>query len=150
MCIRDSLNPSRCRILAVGKVRRSWIQDGIELYRKRLPGLEIIEIRDSTPDKEAESIRASLRPNEHLIALMEEGDAVGSIPFARRLDQLGNQRLAFVIGGADGLTNELKGRAHWQLSLSPMTFPHELARLMLIEQLFRAQAILQGSPYHRA
>ena len=144
------MNPSRCRILAVGKVRRSWIQDGIELYRKRLPGLEIIEIRDSTPDKEAESIRASLRPNEHLIALMEEGDAVGSIPFARRLDQLGNQRLAFVIGGADGLTNELKGRAHWQLSLSPMTFPHELARLMLIEQLFRAQAILQGSPYHLA
>ena len=144
------MNPSRCRILAVGKVRRSWIQDGIELYRKRLRGLEIIEIRDSTPDKEAESIRASLRPNEHLIALMEEGDAVGSIPFARRLDQLGNQRLAFVIGGADGLTNELKGRAHWQLSLSPMTFPHELARLMLIEQLFRAQAILQGSPYHRA
>ena len=144
------MNPSRCRILAVGKVRRSWIQDGIELYCKRLPGLEIIEIRDSTPDKEAESIRASLRPNEHLIALMEEGDAVGSIPFARRLDQLGNQRLAFVIGGADGLTNELKGRAHWQLSLSPMTFPHELARLMLIEQLFRAQAILQGSPYHRA
>ena len=144
------MNPSRCRILAVGKVRRSWIQDGIELYRKRLPGLEIIEIRDSTPDKEAESIRASLRPDEHLIALMEEGDAVGSIPFARRLDQLGNQRLAFVIGGADGLTNELKGRAHWQLSLSPMTFPHELARLMLIEQLFRAQAILQGSPYHRA
>ena len=144
------MNPSRCRILAVGKVRRSWIQDGIELYRKRLPGLEIIEIRDSTPDKEAESIRASLRPKEHLIALMEEGDAVGSIPFARRLDQLGNQRLAFVIGGADGLTNELKGRAHWQLSLSPMTFPHELARLMLIEQLFRAQAILQGSPYHRA
>ena len=55
-----------------------------------------------------------------------------------------------MIGGADGLTNELKGRAHWQLSLSPMTFPHELARLMLIEQLFRAQAILQGSPYHRA
>ena len=144
------MNPSRCRILAVGKVRRSWIQDGIELYRKRLPGLEIIEIRDSTPDKEAESIRASLRADEHLIALMEEGNAVGSIPFARRLDQLGNQRLAFVIGGADGLTNELKGRAHWQLSLSPMTFPHELARLMLIEQLFRAQAILQGSPYHRA
>ena len=144
------MNPSRCRILAVGKVRRSWIQDGIELYRKRLPGLEIIEIRDCTPDKEAESIRASLRPNEHLIALMEEGDAVGSIPFARRLDQLGNQRLAFVIGGADGLTNELKGHAHWKLSLSPMTFPHELARLMLIEQLFRAQAILQGSPYHRA
>ena len=144
------MNPSRCRILAVGKVRRGWIQDGIALYRKRLPGLEIIEIRDSTPDKEAESIRANLRSDEHLIALMEEGVAVGSIPFAQHLETLGNQRLAFVIGGADGLSPALKQGAQWQLSLSPMTFPHGLARLMLIEQLFRAQALLQGSPYHRA
>ena len=134
----------------MGKVRRGWIQEGIDLYRKRLPGLEIIEIRDSTPAKEAEAIRASLRPDDHLIALMEEGKPLASEPFARRLDQLGNQRLAFVIGGADGLTDALKASARWQLSLSPMTFPHELARLMLIEQLFRAQAILQGSPYHRA
>ena len=134
----------------MGKVRRGWIQEGIDLYRKRLPGLEIVEIRDSTPAKEAEAIRASLRPDDHLIALMEEGTPLASEPFARRLDQLGNQRLAFVIGGADGLTDALKASAHWQLSLSPMTFPHELARLMLIEQLFRAQAILQGSPYHRA
>ena len=144
------MNPSRCRILAVGKVRRSWIQEGIELYRKRLPGLEIIEIRDSTPQKEAETIRANLRSDERLIALMEEGDDLGFIPLARRLEQLGNQRLAFVIGGADGLSTELRGSAHWRLRLSPITFPHELARLMLIEQLFRAQAILQGSPYHRA
>jgi len=60
------------------------------------------------------------------------------------------ERIAFVIGGADGLTDALKAEAHWRLSLSPMTFPHELARLMLVEQLFRAQAILQGRPYHRA
>ena len=134
----------------MGKVRRGWIQEGIDLYRKRLPGLEIVEIRDSTPAKEAEAIRASLRPDDHLIALMEEGTPLASEPFARRLEQLGKQRLAFVIGGADGLTDALKTSARWQLSLSPMTFPHELARLMLIEQLFRAQAILQGSPYHRA
>ena len=134
----------------MGKVRRGWIQEGIDLYRKRLPGLEIVEIRDSTPAKEADVIRASLRPDDHLIALMEEGTPLASEPFARRLEQLGNQRLAFVIGGADGLTDALKTSARWQLSLSPMTFPHELARLMLIEQLFRAQAILQGSPYHRA
>ncbi|MDA0257597.1 MAG: 23S rRNA (pseudouridine(1915)-N(3))-methyltransferase RlmH [Cyanobacteria bacterium] len=144
------MNAGRCRILAVGKVRRGWIQEGIDLYRKRLPGLEIVEIRDSTPAKEAEAIRASLRPDDHLIALMEEGTPLASEPFARRLEQLGKQRLAFVIGGADGLTDALKTSARWQLSLSPMTFPHELARLMLIEQLFRAQAILQGSPYHRA
>ena len=144
------MNANRCRVLAVGKVRRGWIQEGIDLYRKRLPGLEIVELRDSTPQKEADAIQASLRSDERLIALMEEGDSLASIPFARRLERYGNERLAFVIGGADGLTSELKSRASWRLSLSPMTFPHELARLMLIEQLFRAQAILQGSPYHRA
>ena len=144
------MNVNRCRVLAVGKVRRGWIQEGIDLYRKRLPGLEIIELRDSTLQKEADAIQAALRSDERLIALMEEGDTLASIPFARRLERYGNERLAFVIGGADGLTAELKARASWRLSLSPMTFPHELARLMLIEQLFRAQAILQGSPYHRA
>ena len=134
----------------MGKVRRGWIQDGIDLYLKRLPGLTISELRDSNPDKEADAIRAALRPDETLIALMEQGDTLASVLFAQRLEQFGNQRLAFVIGGADGLTAELKAQAKWRLSLSPMTFPHELARLMLVEQLFRAQAIVQGSPYHRA
>jgi 23S rRNA (pseudouridine1915-N3)-methyltransferase len=91
-----------------------------------------------------------LRPDETLIALMEQGECLGSIPFARRLEQFENERLVFVIGGADGLTAELKLQAQWQLSLSPLTFPHELARLMLVEQLFRAQSIVQGRPYHRA
>jgi 23S rRNA (pseudouridine1915-N3)-methyltransferase len=81
---------------------------------------------------------------------MEQGECLGSIPFAHRLAQFENERLVFVIGGADGLTAALKSEAHWKLSLSPLTFPHELARLMLVEQLFRAQAIVQGRPYHRA
>ena len=144
------MNVNRCRVLAVGKVRRGWIQEGIDLYRKRLPGLEVIELRDSTPQKEADAIQAALRSDERLIALMEEGDTLASIPFARRLERYGNERLAFVIGGAGGITAELKASAAWQLSLSPMTFPHELARLLLLEQLFRAQAIRAGSPYHRA
>ena len=134
----------------MGKVRRGWIQDGIDLYRKRLPGLSIVEVRDGTPEKEAEAIRAAWRPDERLVVLMEQGETLASIPFARRLEQISSDRIAFVIGGADGLTDALKEEADWRLSLSPMTFPHELARLMLIEQLFRAQAILQGRPYHRA
>ena len=134
----------------MGKVRRGWIQDGIDLYRKRLPGLSIVELRDGTPEKEAEAIRAAWRPDERLVVLMEQGETLASIPFARRLEQISSDRIAFVIGGADGLTDALKEEADWRLSLSPMTFPHELARLMLIEQLFRAQAILQGRPYHRA
>ena len=144
------MNPSRLRIVAVGKVRRGWIQDGIDLYRKRLPGLSIVELRDSTPEKESEAIRAARRPDERLVVLMEQGETLASVPFARKLEQISSERIAFVIGGADGLTDDLKSEAHWRLSLSPMTFPHELARLMLVEQLFRAQAILQGSPYHRA
>lgn len=144
------MNPSRLRILAVGKVRRGWIQDGIDLYCKRLPGLSIVQLRDGTPEKEAEAIRAAWRPDERLVVLMEQGETLASIPFARKLEQISSERIAFVIGGADGLTDDLKAEAHWRLSLSPMTFPHELARLMLVEQLFRAQAILQGRPYHRA
>ena len=144
------MNPSRCRIIAIGKVRKTWVQEGIELYRKRLPGLTIVELRDGNPKKEAESIRQTLRSDEWPVMLMEQGETLTSINFSERLLSLGSQRLAFVIGGADGFTAELKNLAHWKLSLSPMTFPHELARLLLIEQLFRAQAIQQGSPYHRA
>ena len=144
------MNPSRCRIIAIGKVRKTWVQEGIELYRKRLPGLTIVELRDGNPEKEAELIRQTLRCDEWPVMLMEQGETLTSISFSERLGSLGSQRLAFVIGGADGLTAELKALAHWKLSLSPMTFPHELARLLLIEQLFRAQAIQQGSPYHRA
>ena len=144
------MNPSRCRIIAIGKVRKAWVQEGIELYLKRLPGLTIVELRDGKPEKEAESIRQTLRSDEWPVMLMEQGETLTSICFSERLHNLGSQRLAFVIGGADGFTAELKNLAHWKLSLSPMTFPHELARLLLIEQLFRAQAIQQGSPYHRA
>ncbi len=144
------MNPSRCRIIAIGKVRKTWVQEGIELYRKRLPGLTIVELRDSNPEKEADSIRQTLRSDERPVMLMEQGETLTSISFSEQLRSLGSQRLAFVIGGADGLTADLKALAHWKLSLSPMTFPHELARLLLIEQLFRAQAIQQGSPYHRA
>ncbi|WP_413325961.1 23S rRNA (pseudouridine(1915)-N(3))-methyltransferase RlmH [Synechococcus sp. MIT S9503] len=144
------MNISRCRIIAVGKVRKRWVQEGVELYLKRLPGLGITELRDSTRDKEAEAIRQALRPDELPVMLMEQGVALSSIDFAERLQDLGSERLAFVIGGADGLSDALKTSARWQLSLSPLTFPHELARLLLLEQLYRARSILQGSPYHRA
>jgi len=144
------MNPARCRIFAVGKVRKDWVKDGISLYLKRLPGLTITELRDSTPEKEAEAIRQALRADELPVILMEQGKTLDSVAFSERLSAFGAQRLAFVIGGADGITPSLKASAAWQLSLSPMTFPHELARLLLLEQLFRAQAIRSGSPYHRA
>ncbi|HGY5531845.1 MAG: 23S rRNA (pseudouridine(1915)-N(3))-methyltransferase RlmH [Prochlorococcus sp.] len=138
------------RIIAVGKVRKGWIQDGISMYLKRLPGITITEVRDTHPQREAQAIQTALRSSELLVALCEEGEALASVPLAERLEKFGSERLAFVIGGADGLSKELKASSHWQLSLSPMTFPHELARLLLVEQLYRAQSILQNSSYHRS
>ena len=138
------------RIVAVGKVRKDWVGEGVALYRKRLPGLELVELRDAGMAREAEAIRAELKPAEQLVALCEEGQTFDSLAFAKRLEGSGSDRLAFVIGGADGLDPVIKAQASWRLSLSPMTFPHELARLLLLEQLYRALSIQQGGPYHRA
>ena len=143
------LNPSRYRILSIGKVRKAWIQEGISLYIKRLPGLKISELRDSNPKKEALAIRSSLRNNELAVVLDETSNPLSSIQFANHLKTFENQRLVFIIGGSDGIDSEIKSLASWKLSLSPLTFPHEIARLILVEQIFRAQSILQGSPYHR-
>lgn len=144
------INPSRIRILAVGKVRKGWLSEGVALYLKRLPGLEVVELRDAGMEREAAAITDALLPQERLVVLTEEGQSFPSTAFARALEGSGSERLAFVIGGADGLDPALKARASWKLSLSPMTFPHELARLLLLEQLYRAQSIQQGGPYHRA
>ncbi len=144
------INSARIRIIAVGKVRKGWVQEGVALYRKRLPGLVITELKDSTMVKEAAAITAALQADERLVVLTEEGRSVDSLSFAEQLRDSGSDRLAFVIGGADGLDPGLKARASWRLSLSPMTFPHELARLLLLEQLYRATSILQGGPYHKA
>jgi 23S rRNA (pseudouridine1915-N3)-methyltransferase len=147
------LSLARIRILTVGKVRKAWLRDGIALYRRRLPGLEVVELRDATPEREAAAIRAALRPDEQLVVLTEEGQCLGSVELAARLAELqsggGANRLAFAIGGSEGLAAALRTEATWRLSLSPLTFPHELARLLLLEQLYRAQTILQGGPYHR-
>ena len=144
------LNPSRYRIFTIGKVRKRWIQDGISLYQRRLPGLQIIELRASNSRNEAYAIYSAQKKDEKLIVLTEEGKFLTSTDFAKYLQELKSQRLAFVIGGTDGLSPEIKDSAYCLLSLSPLTFPHEIARLLLIEQLYRAQTILQGSPYHRS
>jgi len=143
------LNSSRIRILAVGKVRKGWVLEGIATYLKRLPGLQVVELRDAGKAKEAEAVLAALRPDEQLVVMAEEGQTFTSLALAERLEGSGSERLVFVIGGAEGIDPALKARASWKLSLSPMTFPHELARLLLLEQLYRALSIQQGGPYHK-
>ena len=143
------LNLSHLKIIAVGKVKKQWIQSGINIYQKRLPGLRITEIKDSTQQKEATAIKQIIKKNELLITLNEKGKSFTSKEFAVKLQESNNQPLSFAIGGASGLSHEVDDRASWQLSLSSLTFPHELAQLLLLEQIYRAQTILQGGSYHR-
>ena len=143
------INPSRYRIIAIGKIRKQWIQSGINLYMKRLPGLLITEIRDSNLKKEAEIIRSSLKNGELLIPLCEEGETFTSLSFSKCLQTISSERIVFLVGGANGICPDIKASAHIRLSLSTLTFPHEIARLLLIEQLYRATTIARGGPYHR-
>ena len=143
------LNISHYKIIAIGKIKRKWIQTGIEMYLSRLPGLKILEIKDNTQTKEESIIKEIIRKNETLVTLNENGHSFTSMQLSEKLLSSHNQNITFVIGGATGLSPSLNNSASWQLSLSPLTFPHEIARLLLVEQLYRAQTITQGSPYHK-
>ena len=143
------LNISHYKIIAIGKIRKKWIQEGIEMYLKRLPGLEVKEIKDSTQLKEENTIKEIISKNEFLVTLNENGQSFTSKQLATKLLNSHNQNITFVIGGASGLTSSFNNLASFQLSLSPLTFPHEIARLLLIEQLYRAKTITQGGPYHK-
>ena len=142
-------NPSRSRIIAIGKIRKQWINDGINSYLKRLPGLSILQIKDSNLKKESQIILSSIKKYEIPIILGEEYDSFSSIEFAKYLSDFGNNQLVFILGGSEGLSSDIKKISSWKLSLSPLTFPHELAQLLLVEQIYRAKSILEGSPYHR-
>ncbi len=143
------LNISHYKIIAIGKIKRKWIQEGIEMYLKRLAGLEVIEIKDNNQKKEEHTIKEIIRKNELLVTLNENGQSFTSKQLATKLLNSHNQNIIFVIGGSSGLSPSLNNSASWQLSLSPLTFPHEIARLLLIEQLYRAKTITQGGPYHK-
>ena len=143
------LNISHYKIIAIGKIKRKWIQEGIEMYLKRLPDLNIIEIKDSTQKKEEQMIKEIIKKNETLVTLNENGLSFTSKQIATKLLNSQSQNITFIIGGPSGLSPSLNSSASWQLSLSPLTFPHELSRLLLIEQLYRAKTITQAGPYHK-
>jgi 23S rRNA (pseudouridine1915-N3)-methyltransferase len=137
----------KVKIIAVGKVKKPWLQAGIALYMKRLPELEIVEIKDAGKEKEADKLESLMRDQDRLVVLSERGQARDSVAFAQWLGQEAFGTLVLFIGGPEGLCDRLK--RHPMISLSAMTFPHEIARLMLIEQLYRAKTILQNGSYHK-
>ena len=136
---------SRISINAIGKIKKSWIADGINQYRKRMPKLSIYEFKDF----KFNNLR-NIYPNSIIISLTEEGKSFNSHDLSSLLLSFDNKKISFFVGDADGLSNDLKDNSDLLLSLSPLTFPHELARLILIEQIYRAVSISQKSPYHRS
>ena len=110
----------KLKLIAVGKVKKRWIQDGLAIYLKRIPELEIVELKDTTPQKEGEAALALLKPSQKLVALTEEGQTYSSEKFAQFLSQAGSNEWVLLIGSAEGLSPEIKRRADYRLSLSPM------------------------------
>lgn len=155
-------------VVAVGKVKEKHMIQGIEEYVKRLSPytkLSIVEVADEkAPEKlseleekqikkkEGERILSKLSPDSYVIALAIQGKRWTSEQLAKEIDQLatyGKSKLAFVIGGSLGLSDEVLKRADMELSFSAMTFPHQLMRLILVEQIYRAFRINRNEPYHK-
>ena len=136
-------------IIAVGKIKKNWINSGIEEYLKRLPQLNIIEIKDAGKEKELSKILSLVKKQDKLITLSETGESLTSLEFASFIKQELLQPLVFVIGGPEGLSTQINHHAYKVLSLSKMTLPHEMARLFLVEQLYRAHTIIQNKNYHK-
>ena len=136
------LQTNRLSINAIGKIKKNWIREGINQYKKRMPDLII---------NESKSFNINNIPfNNIIICLTEEGKTFSSIELSSLLLKFNNKKINFLIGDTDGIPSDIKDKSHLLLSLSSLTFPHELARLILIEQIYRAISISNNSPYHRA
>ncbi|MBM7585111.1 23S rRNA (pseudouridine1915-N3)-methyltransferase [Bacillus pakistanensis] len=155
-------------IVTVGKLKEKYLKQGINEFLKRLgpyAKVEIIEVSDEkapeelsstemeqVKNKEGERILTKINPDAHVIALAIEGKMRTSEELAANLDQLatyGKSKVAFVIGGSLGLSDDVIKRANETLSFSKMTFPHQMMRLILVEQVYRAFRINRGEPYHK-
>lgn len=148
------------KIVAVGKIKETFFTQAIEEYSKRLSGyykLQIVEVPDEkcddkTLEKEADKILRQLKETDYVIALAIKGQRFSSESFAEKIRQLeleGKSSITFVIGGSLGLSKRILDRADLKLSFSDMTFPHQLMRVILLEQIYRACKINRNEPYHK-
>lgn len=155
-------------LIAVGKIKEKYLRDAIAEYTKRLSKycrLEIIEVADEkTPenvsenventirDKEGERILKHIKDDMYVITLEISGKMLASEELAEKIDRLGIQgksSIAFIIGGSIGLGQKILERSDYALSFSKMTFPHQLMRVILLEQVYRSYRIINGEPYHK-
>ena len=158
------LHGMKIKLLQLGKTQHDYLKQGVSFYEQRLRGFIPFETDTIEPVRlpsgstvaqvklrEGDNILARLRPEDKLVLLDEKGKKFNSQGFAdfiqKRLKE-GLKNLVFVIGGAYGFSDQVYARAQWQVSLSEMTFSHQLIRLIFMEQLYRAMTILNNHPYH--
>jgi 23S rRNA (pseudouridine1915-N3)-methyltransferase len=156
------------KIIAVGKLKEKYLKDAVNEYMKRLSAyakVEVIEIADEKePDnasakdieiiknKEGSKILDKIKEREYVILLDVEGKLISSEDLAGKIAELslsGDSNLVFVIGGSNGVSEEVRAKADFKLSFSKMTFPHQLMRIILLEQIYRGFKINRGESYHK-
>lgn len=156
------------RILCVGKIKEKFYRDAILEYSKRLSkycSLEIVEVNDEKTsensteneiniikDKEGERILKHIKDRDYAIALAIQGKQQDSVAFSKYIENLGitgNSSICFIIGGSLGLSDAVMKRCNDSISFSKMTFPHQLMRVILLEQIYRAMRIMNNEPYHK-
>lgn len=155
-------------IIAVGKIKENYIQKGLQEYLKRLgpyARIKIIEVYDEKipanaslaeeegiRQREGDKILAKVKPDSFIITLEIDGELLTSDAFAQKIEQLmvsGRSHLTFIIGGSIGLSDDIKKRADLAISFGHFTYPHQLIRLILLEQIYRCYKIIRKEPYHR-
>ncbi len=155
----------KIKIIALGKIKEKFLKDGIDEFLKRLTPYASVEIIEISPieikddslvqkilEKEGEKILAKIKPENYVITLEIDGANFSSEKFARKLEEISNQgyrEIIFVIGSSHGISKTVSKRTNLKLSLSKMTFLHQFARLLLVEQIYRAFKIQKGETYHK-
>ena len=149
------------KIICVGKIKEKYLVDAIEEYKKRISKytkLEIIELKDYSIDDinkvlelEKQQIERYVDSKDYIITMEIEGEQISSETFAKKIDNISsiNSNIAFIIGGSYGLDESIKTKANYHLSFSKMTFPHQLFRVLLLEQIYRSYKINNNESYHK-
>ena len=155
----------KIKIIAPGRIKEKFLKDGIDEFLKRLTPYAAVEVTEITPveikdvhlieralDEEGEKILSLIKPQSYVITMEISGKQFSSEEFARKIEDLTNEgqsEIIFVIGSSCGISKKVSARANLKMSMSKMTFLHQFARLVLIEQIYRAFKIIKGETYHK-
>lgn len=142
------------KVICVGKVKERYLREAVSDYEKRIGKyhkIDIIEVLDSNMKEEAVRIFQHIKNNDYVITLEIDGNMMSSTLFADKIDKIfiTNPNICFVIGGSDGIDGSVKERSNYSLSFSKFTFPHQLFRVILLEQIYRTFKILNNETYHK-